>query len=125
MLKPFRFLRCLCLLASLWATSTLFAGERMTPELLWKLGRIGDVAVSPDGTAIAYTVTHYDLEANGGKADLYLQSVPALPNAARLQEMKRSIGFETALLKSSPKVLLQGIKGLSSVGWIQRPKVHG
>ncbi len=122
MLKPFRFLRCLCLLASLWATSTLLAGERMTPELLWKLGRIGDVAVSPDGTTIAYTVTHYDLEANGGKADLYLQSVPALPNAARLQEMKRSIGFETALLKSNSKVLLQGIKGLNSVGWIQRPE---
>ena len=31
-------------------------GKRMTPEALWAMGRIGGLAVSPDGKQIAYTV---------------------------------------------------------------------
>lgn len=50
------------------------AQERVTPELLWKLGRIGDVQVSPDGKWLVYPVTRYDLNANKGNSDLYLIS---------------------------------------------------
>lgn len=100
----------------------LTAGERMTPELLWKLGRLGEVAVSPDGTQVAYTVTRYDLDANAGATDLIVQPMAALPSAARLQELKRSLGFETALLKSAPKVLVSAVKGLNSVAWLKRPE---
>ncbi len=46
--------------------------KRMTPELLWQLGRLGDVAVSPDGSRIAYTVVNYRLEENSGLTDLHL-----------------------------------------------------
>lgn len=34
-------------------------GKRMTPEALWAMGRIGGLAVSPDGKQIAYTVAYY------------------------------------------------------------------
>jgi len=50
------------------------AQERVTPELLWKLGRVGDVQVSPDGKWLVYPVTRYDLNANKGNSDLYLIS---------------------------------------------------
>ncbi len=37
---------------------------RLTPEVLWAMGRIGGVAVSPDGTKIAYQVSYYSVEEN-------------------------------------------------------------
>lgn len=36
-------------------------GQRMTPEALWAMGRIGDFDVSPDGKKIAYTVAYYSV----------------------------------------------------------------
>lgn len=46
--------------------------KRMTPELLWQLGRLGDVAVSPDRSQIAYTVRTFELEKNSGLTDLHI-----------------------------------------------------
>ncbi|MFZ9155270.1 MAG: hypothetical protein ACO22A_02860, partial [Schleiferiaceae bacterium] len=43
----------------------------MTPELLWKLGRVGLDDAAPSGW-VAYGVTRYDLQANKGNRDLYL-----------------------------------------------------
>ena len=37
---------------------------RLTPEVLWAMGRIGGVAVSPDATKIAYQVSYYSVEEN-------------------------------------------------------------
>ena len=36
----------------------------MTPEALWAMGRIGTVAVSPDGSKVAYQVGYYSVKAN-------------------------------------------------------------
>ncbi len=43
----------------------------MTPEILWKLGRLSGLKVSPDGTMLLYGVTYYDMELNKGNRDLY------------------------------------------------------
>ena len=45
---------------------------RMSPELLWKLGRLGNTTVSPDGQWAAYTVRRYQLEENKGHSTLFL-----------------------------------------------------
>lgn len=45
---------------------------KLTPELLWKLGRGSLEDVSPDGRTVLYGVTRYALEANEGQRDLYL-----------------------------------------------------
>ena len=45
---------------------------RFTPEVMWSLGKMGEKAVSPDGTRIAYTMTYYDMAENKGNAELYL-----------------------------------------------------
>jgi len=48
---------------------------RFTPEVMWALGKMGEFAVSPDGSRIAYANTYYDMTQNKGNAELYL--IPA------------------------------------------------
>jgi dipeptidyl aminopeptidase/acylaminoacyl peptidase len=45
-----------------------------TPEVMWKMGRIGASAISPDGKSVAYTVTDYSVKANRGVTSLWLVS---------------------------------------------------
>jgi dipeptidyl aminopeptidase/acylaminoacyl peptidase len=48
--------------------------DRMTPEVLWSLGRIGEVVVSPDGTQVLFTLTYFGIEENKGNAELWLMN---------------------------------------------------
>lgn len=56
-------------------SSAVLAQDMMTPELLWKLKRIGGVQISPDGEQIMYSVREYILEENRSVSDLYLMPV--------------------------------------------------
>ncbi len=47
------------------------AQERMTPELLWKLGRVSAQTLSPDGKTVIYGISKYKLEENKGNMNLY------------------------------------------------------
>lgn len=44
----------------------------ITVDDLWAMKRIGTYDISPDGKALAYTVTTYTFEANKGNTDIYL-----------------------------------------------------
>ncbi|MEI8202417.1 MAG: S9 family peptidase [Bacteroidota bacterium] len=55
--------------------SQLGAQNRVTPELLWKLGRVSDLQLSPDETKLLYGITNYDIAANKGNRDLYVMPV--------------------------------------------------
>jgi len=44
----------------------------LTPEVLWTMGRIGEYAVSPDGSKVIYNVTDYTIDANKGFSRLYV-----------------------------------------------------
>jgi dipeptidyl aminopeptidase/acylaminoacyl peptidase len=46
--------------------------QTLSPELLWKVGRVGLDAVSADGRYAVYGVQRYDMEANKGSRVLYL-----------------------------------------------------
>ncbi len=48
------------------------ADGRMTPELLWKLGRLSGAALNSKGTHVAYIVRNYNLADNAGTSDLHL-----------------------------------------------------
>ena len=50
-------------------------------ETMWKIQRVGDPALSPDGRQAVFPVTTYDEEQDKGEADLYL--VPTAGGAAR------------------------------------------
>ncbi|MBQ0095356.1 MAG: S9 family peptidase [Bacteroidetes bacterium] len=45
---------------------------RLTPEILWSMGRIGNVAVSPDRKKIAYQVTYYSVKENASHTVIYV-----------------------------------------------------
>ncbi|MCH8331232.1 MAG: S9 family peptidase [Bacteroidetes bacterium] len=51
------------------------AADRLTPELLWKLGRVGSPSVSPDGKTMVFGVRYYQLIDNSGNSDLYSMSI--------------------------------------------------
>jgi len=54
-------------------TATLSAGANwLTPELLWKLGRVSDPQLSPDGSKVAYNIMRYDVAANKGNSDIWI-----------------------------------------------------
>lgn len=46
-------------------------GDRMTPEALWAMGRIGGAAASPDGKTIVYQVAYYSVKENKSHQTLY------------------------------------------------------
>lgn len=45
--------------------------DRMTPEALWAMGRIGGAAASPDGKTIVYQVAYYSVKENKSHQTLY------------------------------------------------------
>lgn len=62
----------------------------MTPELLWKLGRLGGADVSKDGRHVVYTVRNYELKENKGTTDLFIYDV--------------TVGKTRTLLKAWPSI---------------------
>ena len=56
----------------------------MTPELLWTLGRIGGIAVSPDGSHAVYPVTYFDKKQDRSYTDLYILPTDGSEKAVRL-----------------------------------------
>lgn len=46
-------------------------GDRMTPETLWAMGRIGGAATSPDGKTVVYQVGYYSVKENKSHQMLY------------------------------------------------------
>jgi dipeptidyl aminopeptidase/acylaminoacyl peptidase len=51
------------------------AGQEKSPftiDTMWAVHRVGAPVVSPDGKAVAFTVTRYDMEENRGNADIYV-----------------------------------------------------
>ena len=53
-------------------------GDRMTPEALWAMGRIGSYATSPDGKQIVYTVAYYSVKQNKGHHMLFVMDAKGL-----------------------------------------------
>lgn len=51
------------------------AGGVLTPEILWKYGRMSGINLSPDGSTVLYCVTYYDLITEARTTNIY--SVPA------------------------------------------------
>lgn len=47
------------------------SGGIMTPEILWKFGRLGSMTLSPDGSSILYTVTDIDLKSEARQTNIF------------------------------------------------------
>lgn len=73
----------------LLAGIVLFAQQRMSPELLWDLGRVSLEDVSPDGKSFIYGVTRYEVMDNKGNRDLYMMDTKG-GEAVQLTDMAGS-----------------------------------
>lgn len=54
---------------------SVYAQNRMTPELLWDLKRVGNIQVSPDNSTILFSIKTYDLNKNKGENNLYTMPI--------------------------------------------------
>ena len=61
-------------------TDQEIAGKKLTPEMLWKFGRLGEYVVSHDGKTVVYTVTRHSLSENRGRTTIW--SIPSNGGAA-------------------------------------------
>ena len=66
----------------------------MTPEVLWSMGRVGGISVSPDGKDVLYGVQYYSIPQNKSNRDLYLVPVKG---GASVQLTKTAIGEQEAV----------------------------
>lgn len=94
--------RALALIVTLIGGTLLLNAQTMTPELLWKLGRVSLSDVSEDGSSFLYTVTRYDIESNESRKELYLMDsqggephslAPQLDKLSDAQFVGDRIGF--------------------------------
>ncbi|GAF04580.1 S9 family peptidase [Saccharicrinis fermentans] len=45
--------------------------DKLTPELIWQLGRVGNVSLSPDKEEVLYTVAYTNIKENKSYTDIY------------------------------------------------------
>ncbi len=61
-----------CISLFLTFSISLFSQNRLTPELMWKFGRVSDIQVSPDKKTVLYGATYYNLTENKGNRDIFV-----------------------------------------------------
>ena len=71
MIAPMRILRCLAA-AALAACAPLAQHQVLTPELLTRLHRVGELVLAPDGKHLLFTVATPDLAANRNQTEVWL-----------------------------------------------------
>ena len=69
------------LLTGLLISSMTMAQDKMTPELLWQLGRVSGETVTADGKTVIYGVTQYNIAENKSEKNLY--AIPLTGGEAR------------------------------------------
>ena len=65
------------------------AQQKLTPELMWKFGRVSEAKLALDGKTVLYGITNYDLAENKGNRDIYSVSTDG-GNPVKLTDTKFS-----------------------------------
>lgn len=108
------------------------SAAKFTPEVMWKMGRIGGQTLSPDGSHVAFTITYYDMATNKGTTSIYLvaptggsvvrlvegASVPSWSgDSSRLYYVDSADGQVWSIAPDgSDKVQITDVEGLESYG---------
>lgn len=100
-----------------------FSQAKITPEFLWKLGRVSDPHLSPDGKTVLYSVKYYNLQENNGNSDIY--TIPV--SGGEGKNLTHSSENESAAIWSSDglKIYYLNDKGGSSQIWVMNADGSG
>lgn len=74
-------------------TANAQSRQHMTPELLWKLGRLGSENITPDGKTILFGVTQFNMAQN--KSELNFYTVPVF--GGPMQQITNEPGSKSIL----------------------------
>lgn len=96
---------------------------RLTPEVLWAMGRIGSVSVSPKGDKVAYTVAYYSVEQNKSHRVIYVMDADG-GNAVQLTTTADNEG-EPAWIKGGEKLAFLSNHGGQNQLWAMNPDGSG
>jgi len=96
---------------ALSAAAPSLAQQRMTPELLWKLGRVGDAAVSSDGSLVAYAVRRYELEENKGRSTIRVCDLASGETRALVRDWSSAGGLQFASTPFGERLYFTGRSG--------------
>ncbi|MHB8971748.1 MAG: S9 family peptidase [Pirellulaceae bacterium] len=83
----------------------LSAGERLTPERLWQLARLGSVCLSPDGNHVAYAVRRYNLPENQGRSEIHVLELPTQQDRLLIGDLKSADSLQFAATPSGLRLL--------------------
>lgn len=86
---------------------------RFTPEVLWSMGRIGGVAVSPDASKIAYQVSYYSVQENASHTVIYVMNEDG--SNARLLTKTAKSEHSPAWIDNDHIAFLSASKGVQQI----------
>ncbi len=100
-----------------FASVLMFSGsadaqpQKMTPELLWKLGRLGSSTVSPDEKIIAYSVRRYDLKENTGRSTICVKILDRGTTITPVSDWKVIGALDWIESGGEQQLLFEGFRG--------------
>ncbi len=93
----------------------------LSPEILWKFGRVNNPCLSPDGKMLAYTITYYNLQENKGVTHLYLVST----DGGEPKKLTNGVGSDSNPQWSREGLLIRFISTESGSAQIWEIKADG
>lgn len=111
--------KLITLAAFAFLTLAVFAQGKMTPEFLWKLGRVSDPQLSHDGKECLYNVRSFSLQLNKGNSDIWKVNL----QTGQAVQLTRDSSNENSAKWSSDgkKIYFLNDKGGSSQLWSMNP----
>ena len=97
--------------------------DRLTPEALWAMGRIGSFVTSPDGKTAIYKVTYYSVPQNKSHSVLYSLDM-ATKQAKLLTDSKDNESTPTFIQNGSKVLFLSNHSGSNQL-WVMNPDGSG
>ena len=93
-----------------------FTSDRLTPEALWAMGRIGEVGIAPKGNTIAYGVTYYSVKQN--KSCTRLHTLDLATGASRCLTEGKNSERSAAFIDGGRKIAFLSSASGSSQLWV-------
>jgi len=97
------------LVVSLVSSPAAMAGERMTPERLWQLGRLGSCCLDKKGRMVAYVVRNYNLQKNTGTSDIHLFDLKNNRDWVVVRRLKSADSLQIVELPRGPRLFYVGV----------------